>query len=206
NRMQEELLTEQKAQFHEEFKVAPVPAGKLSQQYLERIHYMVRSLARTQLPALGAMAERIAAEQRAGRKTIVASAGHMVMNYVGRFDDSAWALNQEVHGTSESQMKSFETAPEEALVLRLGQWGLEKSLHELFQKKRQWVMLVTCENPRPESAVPPGYDLRVDYGAPFGDACVQLEGYPIGILPASGVMQIAAYETLGVEIQARQTH
>jgi hypothetical protein len=193
-----------KAQYHDEFHVAPQPAGEVGRQYLERIRFMVRRLESTELPQLRAMAERIDVELRAGKKTIVASAGHMVMNYVGRYDDKRWATNQEVHGSVEAQMKGFEKTEENALVLRLGEWGLERGLHEIFQKKHQRVMLLAGENPRAEATVPAGYDLRVDYGAAFGDACVRLEGYPIGILPSSGVMQLAAYETIDVEVLARQ--
>ncbi len=192
-----------KGQFHDDFTVAPVPAGEIGRQYLERIRYMVRRMENTELPNLRAMAERVVEETGAGRKVIMASAGHMVMNYVGRFDDKEWSVNHEVHGWVEAQMKSFEKTPDEALVLRLGEWGLERGLHELFQKKRQRVLLLAGENPRPESLVPAGYDLRVDYGAPFGDGCVALEGYPIRILPASDAMQIAAYESIDVEVLAR---
>jgi hypothetical protein len=83
-------------------------------------------------------------------------------------------------------MKSYEKTPDEGLVLRLGEWGLERSLRELFEKKRQRVILFTGENPRPESRVPASYEPRVDFGAAFGDACVSIEGYPIRILPPSG--------------------
>jgi hypothetical protein len=191
-------------QFHDDVTVPVVPAGELGRLYLERLRYMIRRLESTELPALRAMADRIDAERRAGRKTTVASAGHMVMNYVGRFDNKEWAANQEVHGWVEAQMKNYEKTPDEALVLRLGEWGLERGVHDLFQKKRQRVMLFAGENPRPESHVPPGYDLRADYGAPFGDGCVRVPGYPIPILPASGAMQAAAYETIGVEVRAAQ--
>jgi hypothetical protein len=192
------------AQFHEDFSVPPVAAGEIGRRYCERIRYMLARLKATEIPKLRAMAERIDAELRAGRKTIVASAGHMVMNYVGRFDDALWASNYEVHGHVESQMKAYEKTPDGALVLRLGDWGLERGLHELFQRQHQRVLLITGENPRPEFAVPVGYDLRADYGAAFGDACVWLDGYPIAILPPSGVMQVAAYESINVEVQQRQ--
>ena len=157
-----------------------------------------------ELPKLRTIAERIAAELREGRKTVVASAGHMVMNYVGRFDDSLWAMNHEVSPGADSQLKNYEATPDAALVLRLDANGLHGSIHELFQRKKQRVMLITSENPRAEAAIPPGYDLRVDPGIPFGDACVWLDGYPIPILPPSGVMQVAAYESINVEVHARQ--
>jgi hypothetical protein len=94
--------------------------------------------------------------------------------------------------------------PEGALVLRLDANGLHRSVHELFQRRHQRVLLITAENPRPEFTVPGGYDLRVDPGFAFNDACVWLEGYPIPILPPSGVMQIATYEAINVEVHQRR--
>jgi hypothetical protein len=102
-------------------------------------------------------------------------------------------------------MTSYEkTTPDGALVLRLDANGLHRSVHELFQRKRQRILLITAENPRPEFSVPAEYGLRVDPGFAFGDACVYVEGYPIPILPPSGVMQVAAYEAINVEVHRRQ--
>ena len=47
-----------------------------------------------------------------------------------------------------------------------------------------------------------GKPRRVDMGYAHGDACVWLDGYPIPILPPSGVMQVAAYECLSAEVLA----
>src|SRR5207253_2651423 len=112
-----------------------------------------------------------------------------------------------VHDHVESQMSSYDKkTPDGALVLRLDYFGLHRSVHEMFGRKHQRVMLVTAESPLPEFAVPAGYDLRVDPGFTFGDACVWLEGYPIPILPPSGVMQVAVYESINVEVHQRHWH
>ena len=192
-----------KMQFHDDLTVPPIAPGDLGRRYLARIGSMVARMKNAELPKLRSIAERIAAELREGRKTVVASLGHMVMNYVGRFDDSLWAVNHEVSPGADSQLKNYEATPDGALVLRLDANGLHGSIHELFKRKQQRVMLITSENPRAEAAIPPGYDLRVDPGIPFGDACVWIEGYPIPILPPSGVMQIAAYEGINVEVEAK---
>lgn len=193
-----------KMQFHDDLTVPPIAPSELGRRYLARIGSMVARMKNSELPKLRTIAERIAAELREGRKTVVASAGHMVMNYVGRFDDSLWAVNYEVSPGADAQLKNYEATPDGALVLRLDANGLHHSIHELFQRKQQRVMLITSENPRTEAAIPPGYDLRVDPGIPFGDACVWLAGYPIPILPPSGVLQIAAYESINVEVHACQ--
>jgi hypothetical protein len=193
-----------KMQFHDDFTVPPVAAGQIGRQYLERIRYMVERLKRFERPALREMAARIDAELRAGRKTIVASSGHMPMNYIGRYDDALWATNQEVHSFVATQMQDYEKTPDGALVLRLGEWGLDPTLHTLFQRKRQRVLLITGESPASTFAIPSGDEPHADYGTAFGDACVSLPGYPISILPPSGVLQLAAYEAIDVEVLSRQ--
>ena len=102
-------------------------------------------------------------------------------------------------------MTSYEKTPDGALVLRLGYVGLHQDLDALFRRKKQRVMLITAENPRAEFAVPASYEPRVDPGFAFGDACVALDGYPIPILPPSGVIQVAVYESINVAVQQRQT-
>jgi len=194
----------EKVQFHDEFTVPPIAAGELGQRYLERIRYMVVRLKSNDLPKLRTMAGRIAAELREGRKTVVASAGHMGMSYLGRWDDALWGANHEVHENVESQMSGYEKkTPDGALVLRLGEWGLHRDVVAMFERKKQRVMLIAGENPRAEWAVPPACEQRVDFGAAFGDACVWIVGYPIPILPPSGVMQVAAYETVNAEVHER---
>ncbi len=195
----------QKAQFHDDYQVSAMAAGEIGQRYIDRVRYMLARLKNTELPKLRTMAGRIADELRDGRKTVVASAGHMGMNYLGRYDDRLWAENHEVHENVESQMSDYEkSTPDGALVLRLGEWGLHRDVAALFARKKQRVMLIAGENPRPEWAVPAWCEPRIDFGAAFGDACVWIEGYPIPILPPSGVMQIAAYEIVDVEVHERR--
>ena len=75
-------------------------------------------------------------------------------------------------------------------------------MQELFERKKQRVLLITSENPRPEFAIPGKYTRYVDMGYAHGDACVRLEGYPIPILPPSGVLMVAAYESLNAEVNS----
>jgi hypothetical protein len=193
----------QKAQYHDEFKVPPQPPGDIATRYLARIRYLLDRLQSTELPDIRNFAADIAAELRAGRKTTVASSGHMAMSWIARWDDAAWAVNHEVHDNVDSQIQSFlKDTPDGGLVLRLDAYGLHKSVDELFQRKKQRVLLVTSENPRPEFAIPSSYTRHVDMGYAHGDACVWLEGYPIPILPPSGVLMVAAYESLSAEVMA----
>jgi hypothetical protein len=40
----------------------------------------------------------------------------------------------------------------------------------------------------------------IDLGIAFGDACVVVEGYPMRILPPSGIAQLAAYGAIAAQI------
>lgn len=195
-----------KKQFHDDYRVAAQPAGRLAREYLQQIRYHLHRFQETQLDQVRQAADLIAAEARHGGTIKVASAGHMPGLYVGRHEDSAWAHNIEVHDGLSSQTKAFAAGSEDgALVLRLGYSGLHKDLAGVFDRKRQRVILVTAENPRREfSALPARLAASIDLGYAFGDACVAIEGYPLRVLPPSGVMQAAAYEAINVEVLARR--
>jgi hypothetical protein len=89
-------------------------------------------------------------------------------------------------------------------VLRLGYSGQLQTETEIFTKKQQRVMLVVAEDtPRTDSQVPTNLLTRTEMGWQFGDACVAIPGYPIKILPPSGIMQLVAYECISGEVQKR---
>jgi hypothetical protein len=193
-----------KKQFHDKYKVAPIPAGRLGRDFLRRIRYLLRRFRRHELPAVGRAADLIAAESRRDRKTVIASTGHMAMVFIAKFEDAAWARNIETHHNVKSQMDSFaKNAPDGALVVRLGYMGMHRDVAEMLKKKKNRVVHILAENPRPEFRSPDGFAVTIDMGYAFGDACVPVEGYPLLLFPPSGVMQIAAYESLNVEVLTR---
>ena len=189
----------------EDFKVSPAEPGAIGRAYLERMRYLLRRFERNELDAVQEAAQMIAREHQANRKTVIASSGHMAMYYIARYDDSSWAVNQEVHPFLDSQMKSYEEkTPDGALVVRLGETGFNHDLATLFRKKKQKVIVMTATNPYPENqAYLDSWPVQIDMGYAFGDACVPLDGYPIRILPTSGALQVVAYESLNVEIFSR---
>ncbi len=195
-----------KKPYHDNLKVPALPSGQTGSAYLDRMRYLLHRFERTELGKIGAAADLVAAEQRAGRKTVIASSGHMAMYYIARYDDSAWAINQEVHAFLDSQMKSFdEKTADGALVVRLGETGFSRDLAALFKGKKQKVISITAENPYPENqAYLDSWAANIDMGYAFGDACVPIPDFPIRILPVSGAMQVAAYECLNVEVFARR--
>jgi hypothetical protein len=190
-----------KEKYHKDYSIAPIPKGVLAKAFLHRIRSQLLALENTQLPTLRNFAQSIAKETKAGRRTIVASSGHMVMHYVGKYSDSAWADNIEVHENVESQLNNFRTkAPQSGLVLRLGYFGLSPKVDDLFKAKKSQVLLMAAENPRDDFASYLNYPDRLDLGLAFGDACVPIDGYPIALFPPSGIVKAAAYECLNLEV------
>jgi hypothetical protein len=190
-----------KVKYHKDYSVAPIPKGVLGKAFLYRIRSQLLALENTQMPTLRDFADSIAKETKTGRRTIVASSGHMVMHYVGKYSDSAWADNIEMHENVESQLNNFKTkAPQGGLVLRLGYFGLSPKVDDLFKAKKSRVLLMAAENPRSDFAEHLNYPDRLDLGLAFGDACVPIEGYPIPLFPPSGIVKAAAYECLNLEV------
>ena len=190
-----------KVKYHKDYSVEPIPKGVLGKALVHRIRSQLLALENTQLPTIRNFADSIAKESKAGRRTVVASSGHMVMHYVGKYSDSAWADNIEVHENVESQLNNFRSkAPQGGLVLRLGYFGLSPKVDDLFKAKKSRVLLMAAENPRPDFAAHLNYPDRLDLGLAFGDACVPIEGYPIALFPPSGIVKAAAYESLNLEV------
>ncbi|MEO6908647.1 MAG: hypothetical protein ABI210_12235 [Abditibacteriaceae bacterium] len=192
-----------KMQFHDDFTIAPIAAGVLSRAYLEEIRANIHRFSDTQSTFVTRAANMIAKESKAGRKTIVATQGHAPWRYVGQNEDARWAILNDFDHEVPSQMEAQAKTPDKALVLRLGYQGLHKDEAALLAKKKQRVILISVPSPLPDFQPPAKLPLSIDMGWKYGDAAVDIAGYPIKILPPSGVMQIVAYESINVEVLAR---
>jgi len=195
-----------KKQFHDEpeLQVPPQPPGALGHTYVERIRYLLRRLRIRELTDLRRAAELVGEELAAGRKTVVAWAGHMPEGYVGLRDDSLWCQPVQLHPFLDAQRKAFrERTPDGALVIRLGYHGLDARALVLLREKKQRLVLLAGESEDPAWQPPRDVLVYVDLGWAFGDACVSVEGYPFPLFAPSGIMQAVAYEAIHAEVTAR---
>ena len=194
-----------KKQFHEDIQIAPIAPGDMGRELLTRYRYHLRRFKQSQLSAVRRAGELIAAESQQGRKTYVALSGHASWTIVGKHADEAWAVNIPLwEGADAGQLAKFgEKVPDGALVLRLGYAGHRRNMAELFQTKKYRVVLINAENTSVEFSVPASYAAVIDMGQAMGDACVSVEGYPVRLFPPSGIMQLASYEAVNVEVLDR---
>jgi len=195
----------QKQQFHDDFEVAPVKPGVMGRSYIDKIRELIRKYERTQLPNVEKTAGLIVEETVAGRKVAIPTRGHLAWAFAGREEGRVWAMPP-VDAAGEdppSVVPYLENTPDHALALHLSDGGQRQEDQEYLRQKQQRVMLITAENPRPEYQLPDDLLRVIDMGWEFGDAAVSIPGYPIRLLPPSGVMQLIAYETVNVEVLAR---
>jgi hypothetical protein len=183
-----------KKQFHDDLTVPSVPAGELSARFLRQIRHTLARMKLTQRDAFLAAAKLIADETTAGRSTFVAWSGHL--GYAQPNPLAApWAKIIEVPPGYEPSNKIWrESSPDGSLVLRLGYLGQHPLDAQLFKSKNQRVIHLAGDHADPSFRVNPGAQAcTIDLGIAYGDACVVLEGYPLRILPPSGLAQLAAY-------------
>ncbi|MEI7730620.1 MAG: hypothetical protein WCO56_13680 [Verrucomicrobiota bacterium] len=191
--------------FHDDLRIVPIARGALGQEYLSRIRTYLQRFQDGQVAAVNQTARLIAEELKQGQPTVVAMLGHMPTYYVGKAEDARWARPIDFYGGIPGREKAYlEKTPDGALVLRLGYSSQLQAETEIFARKRQREMLITAaDTPRTDCQMPTKLVTRIEMGWEFGDACVTLPGYPIKILPPSGVMQVVAYECVNVEVLNR---
>ena len=132
-----------KRQFHDDFRVPPIPAGELGGRFLDRIGYCPAPPAGDAVGALADAGKAVAAEMAAGRKTVVHGKGTCRLAYLGQFDDS-WAAPAECHPSLQQQLDHYaKTTPDGALVLKLGYAGLNRKEADLWRAKKQRVIFMS---------------------------------------------------------------
>jgi hypothetical protein len=193
----------QKKQFHDDLAVPPVAAGELARAYLRQVRHPLRRL-RADEPKLVDAGAKIADEWRAGRKTVIAWSGHLGYAKPSPFQ-RPWSQVIELVPSLSSVVDGYRNAaPRGALVLRLGDYGRDPREADLMRQMDQRVILVTGDHPDPaRRRTASDAAVAIDLGYAFGDACVPLDGYPLRILAPSGVVQLAAFGAIEVEVRRR---
>jgi uncharacterized phosphosugar-binding protein len=196
-----------KHQFHDDLTVPPILAGELGRRTLRQFRHPLRRLREAEADHLREAGRLIAAEVAAGAKPVVGWSGHMPQNYVGKSNDP-WVHPFELPVILANWPQGIESytknGPRESLVLRMSTCGLDPAELKIHQSKKQRLIVLTGTHHDPAWNVnPPDVLLRIDTGAPFADACVPVDGYPLRIIPPSGLAQLVAYQAVVAEVNER---
>jgi hypothetical protein len=179
--------------FHDDLAIKAIPSGLLGKAYLDHIERMLGSLQKTQMPRIRQAAEWWKQLPRESSMTLVT--GHMFPHHaqdprsprVSEFGTAADWENRDL--TKEPHAPRW--------LLYLGyQFAPEKLLQQAKQLDVKLVYSVVRPTQPPE---PAANVLYIDPGWPLADGCVEVPGYDVPILPASGVMQAAILWTLAAE-------
>jgi hypothetical protein len=176
-----------------------VPPGVLGRAYLSRLTNCLRRFTRTQAEGVRRFAQMAAATKRAGHTVWFACVGHLPPELPKQPGEPGVFKPL----TLEAEKLADEVKPGDLILYLgyyepLGPWV--ESAHAAGAK------IVTIVSGTPERrAEDMGADLNLSGCWPFGDSVVQVPGYDIKVLPASGVMQAAQYfmliEALGKALQ-----
>jgi len=187
-----------KKQFDDEHPVPPQPAGRLAEQYVRQIKKLIEKLKEDEIKDIEKAAKMAAEEIKAGRKIFVAWEGHMPEGYVALRDDKTWCESCQLHVWLEAQRENFKRCvPQDAMVIRLGTYGLEPTGVSLIKEKTKKWVLISGEHFKEEcKGENAGASVYIALGYEFGDACVEIENFPIPVFAPSGIMQAVAYEAV----------
>jgi hypothetical protein len=190
--------------FHADITVDPVSPNLLGRAYLAEIRRCLQGLC-DQVTSLQAGGEMLAATFRAGGIARVATLGHHLPGQFGlpgdpmRLDDSlTWNIQQEY-----DVPKLMEEIDQGDALLLIGYfdyppWNDWEPFREIGFPSI-WV----TGNREVTSLIPQlrEWEIDIDLLWTFGDCCVTVPGYPIGILPPSGVIQTAALWMIVGEVE-----
>jgi hypothetical protein len=191
-----------KVQFHDDYKVMPVPPGDLSRRMLWQFRQSLRRLRNTEAADLARAGKLIAEEAATGRKVPTLWSGHVGYASPSVFDAPWGTVYEFVPSIDACITKHRQASREGDLILRLGYLGQDRVEAELFRSMRQRVILLTGADRDLAWRAPADVAVSIDLGYAFGDACVPVEGYPIPLFPPSGVLQLAAYGAIVAEARA----
>lgn len=175
--------------------VAPVEPGKLGSAYLEALSGCLRQVMDTQLAGFQEAGQWAARAIVAGHTAWYVGAGHMPPSEPGQPGDPGVLQPLSAQATPDNlgdQVKAGDLVLYVGYYEPLGDWI--SASHALGAR------IVTVLSGTPERrAQDMGADLNLCGCWPYGDSVVEVPGYDVKILPASGVVQSAAYWMLTAE-------
>jgi hypothetical protein len=179
--------------FHDDLNIKPISPGLLGKAYLDQIEGLLAALNKTQMPKILQAAQWWRAAPAGSATTLVT--GHMFPRH-GQ-DPRALPLTDFVAVSAWENKDVLGATRSPAFVLYLGYQTTPLKLIE--QAKASGVKLVYTAVQPAQPPEPTDNILYLDPGWPSADGCVEVPGYDVPILPASGVIHAAIYWTLASE-------
>lgn len=170
--------------FHDDLSVKPMAAGVLANEYWDQIQHMLARIQETEIPKM----DRAAGWWREAKSATALVTGHMFPAH-GQ-DPRTIHICDFVRVPAREDKKLLGDNPSE-FVFYLGYQFAPQKLFD--ETKATGVKLIYTDVQPGQPAEPSKNILYIAPGWPLTDGCVNVPGYDIPILPASGVVQAAIY-------------
>ena len=190
---QERLTKYEPYAFHEDMVIAPVPPGQVGGDFLAEMRRCLGGMRAHQIPAFQKGGRRIASVIHIGYTGWVVARGHHLQHHPFKLPGNPGILNSSRAATrGPDQLAQLVTAmgPKDALVY-VGYYPNPTEYLEYLRVARfPSVFIIGGQETDPLTPNP--WETNIDPYWERGDACVEIPGYDIKILPPSGVIQTTA--------------
>lgn len=174
--------------FHDDLHIKPLAAEELGEHYLQQLDRMLAGIESAQMPKI----RKAAQWRRQASSATMLFTGHMFPRHAQ--DSRAPAFGGLAAVAAWEDKELLETNHPPDFVLYIGYQFAPKKL--ITQARELKVKLVYSAVQPNEPSEPAPNILYIDPAWPLADGCVNVPGYDIPILPASGVVQAAIYWTI----------
>lgn len=182
--------------FHEDRTIEPVPPGRVGRTYLAEIRRCFRALREHQIPSFREGGQKVADVLKAGHKAWGVVLGHCLPYQFGLPGDPK-VLDASIATKSVGEIQKA-IGPKDALVY-VGYYDFpEEEWQSLRSMGVPSIWITGGRETKPVTPQP--WEIHVDPYWTYGDACVEIPGYEVKILPPSGVIQTAALWMITGEI------
>jgi hypothetical protein len=176
---------------HNDLTIEPISAEVLGRKYRQQIERMLTRIQDTQMPKILQGAKWWGA----ANSTTTLFTGHMFPRHVQDPRSPVLATLAAVPAWEDKDLLEADKPPQ--CVVYVGYQLAPRKL--ILQAQKMGVKLVYFDVEPNQPPEPAGNILYIDPGWPLADGCVEIRGYDVPILPASGVIDAAIYWTLAAE-------
>ena len=179
--------------FHEDMVIDPVPPGQVGGDFLAEMRRCLEGMRDHQIPAFQEGGQKIANVIYSGYTGWVVARGHHLQHYPFGLPGDPGILNSSMaatKGTLQLWQLVAAMGPKDALVYVGYYQNPTEDLQHLRDARFPSVLIIGGQETNPITPNP--WETNVDPYWERGDACVEIPGYDIKILPPAGVIQTAA--------------
>jgi hypothetical protein len=186
------------AKFHEETPQS-VPAGELGTQYLTELRKNLQQLVANELPDIRKAAELANQTRQAGGTCYVMGIGHAIQPLYGSRPRPGYFQPLEIDPKLSHELKPNDFLLNVGYAVLPADPAFASLLESLKSSGANAVWSITTYLPDEVKRLPAG-DIVIDQYWAAGDADVSLPGYPIKIIPTSGVMAETVFWMVNAEM------